>query len=47
VNCPENTQPESFDPGCAGRAINYLLSANVKAEALASGEASVSAQTAA
>jgi hypothetical protein len=38
---PENAQPGPFDPGCAGRAINYLLSANVTAGALASDEASV------
>jgi hypothetical protein len=31
---PESTQPGSFDPGCAG---DYLLPANVTAEALASG----------
>jgi hypothetical protein len=38
-----NTQPGSFNPGCAGElsTIHYLLSANVTAEALASGESSV------
>jgi hypothetical protein len=42
---PEDTQPGSFDPGCAEQlsTIDYVLSANVTAEALASGEASVSA----
>jgi hypothetical protein len=38
-------QPGSFDPGCGGEliTIDYLLSASVTAEALVSGEASVSA----
>jgi len=40
---PENTQPGPFDPGRAEQlsTIDYVLSANVTAEALASGEASV------
>jgi hypothetical protein len=45
VRSAENTQPGSFDPGCAGElsTIDYLLSANITAEALVSDEASVSA----
>jgi hypothetical protein len=43
VRVPEKAQPGSFDPGCAGEllTIDYILSASVTAEALASGEALV------
>jgi len=43
---PENAQPGSFDPGCAGEpsTIDYLLSANVTAEVPASGEVLLSAR---